>query len=77
MLICTMLVQTKLSIIRFYESVLGFSLFSVGRDHAGADGVYGAHEAPDLVNCNRSEFKIQDHNARAAPFIVKIANDFY
>jgi sulfate adenylyltransferase len=38
---------------------LGFSLFSVGRDHAGADGVYGAHEAPDLVNCNRERFKIK------------------
>ena len=38
---------------------LGFSLFSVGRDHAGADGVYGAHEAPDLVSCNREQFKIK------------------
>ena len=38
---------------------LGFSLFSVGRDHAGADGVYEAHEASDLVSCNRDKFKIK------------------
>ena len=38
---------------------LGFSLFSVGRDHAGADGVYSAHEAPDLVSCKREQFKIK------------------
>jgi len=38
---------------------LGFSLFSVGRDHAGADGVYGAHEASDLVSCNRERFNIK------------------
>jgi sulfate adenylyltransferase len=38
---------------------LGFSLFSVGRDHAGADGVYEAHEASDLVSCNQDKFKIK------------------
>jgi sulfate adenylyltransferase len=38
---------------------LGFSLFSVGRDHAGAEGVYGPHEAPDLIKRKRAQFKIE------------------
>lgn len=38
---------------------LGFSIFSVGRDHAGAEGVYGPHEASDLVKRNRHKFNIQ------------------
>ncbi|MDB2605276.1 hypothetical protein N9Y41_00990 [Planktomarina temperata] len=38
---------------------LGFSIFSVGRDHAGAEGVYGPHEAADLVKRNRQKFNIQ------------------
>ena len=38
---------------------LGFSIFSVGRDHAGAEGVYGPHEASDLVQRNRHKFNIQ------------------
>ena len=38
---------------------LGFSLFSVGRDHAGADGAYGSHEASDSVKRNQQKFNIQ------------------
>ena len=38
---------------------LGFSLFSVGRDHAGAEGVYSSHAAPNLIKRNRERYKIQ------------------
>ena len=29
---------------------IGFDLFSVGRDHAGADGIYEPHEATELIS---------------------------
>ena len=47
---------------------LGFSLFSVGRAHAGADGIYGPHEASDLVKRNRQKFNIQILTHRGAAY---------
>ena len=38
---------------------LGFTLFSVGRDHAGAEGIYDPNEASALVKRNQKEFNIQ------------------
>ena len=38
---------------------LGFTLFSVGRDHAGAEGIYDPNEASNLVKRNREEFNIK------------------
>ncbi len=37
---------------------LGFDLFSVGRDHAGAQGIYAPSAATELVQKNSSKFKI-------------------
>jgi len=37
---------------------LGFDYFIVGRDHAGANGIYKYYEAPDMIKKNKDKFKI-------------------
>ena len=37
---------------------LGFDYFIVGRDHAGANGIYSYDESPDVIKKNKDKFKI-------------------
>ena len=37
---------------------LGFDLFTVGRDHAGAENIYKAHEAPELIETLKTQLGI-------------------
>jgi sulfate adenylyltransferase len=49
----------------------GFNIFTIGRDHAGAENVYHPLSAINLVKKNLTKFKIQTFTHNGAYFCEK------